>query len=76
MTTQDREKQIAEAEELLGDRLAKVGFVKGLYFGAFANRSLLAYPDLAADRSTSAMAESCGDIARRKSIRWRSIGRR
>ncbi len=57
MTTQDREKQIAEAEELLGDRLAQVGFVKALYFGAYANRSLLAYPDLAADRSTAAMAD-------------------
>ena len=57
MTTQDREKQIAEAEELLGDRLAKVGFVKGLYFGAFANRSLLAYPDLAADKATAALAD-------------------
>ena len=52
-----REKQIADAEELLGDRLAKVGFVKGLYFGAFANAKLLPYPDLSADSATTALTE-------------------
>ena len=57
MTLSQREKQIAEAEELLGDRLEQVGFAKGLYFGAFANRKLLAYPDLAADQATTALAD-------------------
>src|SRR5205085_7120167 len=49
--------QIAEAEELLGDRLAQAGFAKGLYFGSFANEKLLAYPDLSADSATSAQVD-------------------
>jgi alkylation response protein AidB-like acyl-CoA dehydrogenase len=57
MTLSQREKQIAEAEELLGDRLAQAGFAKGLYFGSFANEKLLAYPDLAADVATTALAD-------------------
>ena len=35
MAAPDREKQLAEAEEILGDRLQQVGFVKGLFFGHF-----------------------------------------
>ncbi|HEY2881076.1 MAG TPA: acyl-CoA dehydrogenase family protein, partial [Pirellulales bacterium] len=54
---QQREQQLAEAEELLGDRLQKVGFAKGLYFGAFAGDKLLDYPDLPADAATKAMAD-------------------
>ncbi len=50
MTLSQREKQIAEAEELLGDRLEKAGFAKSLFFGAFANQKLLDYPNLAADQ--------------------------
>jgi acyl-CoA dehydrogenase family member 9 len=57
MTISQREQQIAEAEELLGDRLDKIGFAHGLFFGTFANRRLLDYPDLSADRSTTALAE-------------------
>jgi alkylation response protein AidB-like acyl-CoA dehydrogenase len=57
MTLSQREQQIAEAEELLGDRLEKAGFAKGLYFGAFANRKLPDYPDLAADRQTTELVD-------------------
>ncbi len=57
MTLSQREKQMAEAEELLGDRLQQVGFAKGLYFGTFANDKLLAYPDLAADQQTSSQVD-------------------
>ncbi|HZZ27993.1 MAG TPA: acyl-CoA dehydrogenase family protein [Pirellulales bacterium] len=57
MTLQQREKQIAQAEELLGDRLAQASFAKGLYFGTFANRKLLDYPNLAADTATTALAD-------------------
>ena len=57
MTLSQREKQMAEAEELLGDRMEQAGFAKGLYFGTFANRKLLDYPDLAADQSTTALAD-------------------
>jgi len=49
MSVQDREKQLAEAEEILGDRLGKLGFAKGLFFGHFLNDQLLPYPDLNAD---------------------------
>src|SRR5262249_49001260 len=57
MTLSQREKQIAEAEELLGDRLAQAGFAKGLYCGSFANEKLLPYPDVAADLATTARAD-------------------
>lgn len=57
MSVTQREKQIAEAEELLGDRLQNVGFAKGLFFGTFANRKLLPYPDLTADRDTTGFAD-------------------
>jgi acyl-CoA dehydrogenase family protein 9 len=49
MAATNREKQIAEAEELLGDRVAEVGFAKGLFFGRFLNRKLLPFPDLSHD---------------------------
>jgi acyl-CoA dehydrogenase family member 9 len=54
---QQRQQQIAQAEELLGDRLAQASFAKGLYFGTFANRKLLDYPNLAADTATTALAD-------------------
>lgn len=41
----DREKQLAEAEELLADRPPERGFVKGLFFGEYLSDALLAYPD-------------------------------
>lgn len=52
MTTVDREKQIAEAEEVLGDSLHKVGFAKGLYFGRYGSRKLI-YPDVTADEAAN-----------------------
>jgi acyl-CoA dehydrogenase family member 9 len=45
MAAPDREKQLAQAEEILGDRLQQVGFVKGLFFGQFLADRLLPYPD-------------------------------
>jgi acyl-CoA dehydrogenase family member 9 len=59
MTLSQREKQIAEAEELLGDRLAQAGFAKGLYFGSFANEKLLAYPDLATTAHVDELRQFC-----------------
>jgi alkylation response protein AidB-like acyl-CoA dehydrogenase len=41
-----RDKQVAEAEELLGDTLDKVGFAKGLYFGRYLDERLLPYPSI------------------------------
>ncbi|HEV2971149.1 MAG TPA: acyl-CoA dehydrogenase family protein [Pirellulales bacterium] len=57
MAATNREKQIAEAEELFGDRLAEVGFAKGLYFGRFLNRKLLSYPDFSSDYDTARRVE-------------------
>jgi acyl-CoA dehydrogenase family member 9 len=57
MAQTDREKQIAEAEELLSGRLEQVGFVKGLFFGRFLGDKLLPYPDLNADARASELVE-------------------
>jgi alkylation response protein AidB-like acyl-CoA dehydrogenase len=53
MAVADREKQIKEAEEILGDNLQQVGFAKGLYFGRFLNEKLLPYPELEHDDETN-----------------------
>src|SRR5207237_9376289 len=57
MAAPDREKQLAEAEEILGDRLKQVGFVKGLFFGQFLGDRLLPYPDVAHEIATTELAE-------------------
>jgi acyl-CoA dehydrogenase family protein 9 len=57
MPAPDREKQLAQAEEILGDRLKEVGFVKGLFFGQFLNDRLLPYPDVAHDPATTGLVE-------------------
>ena len=57
MQKADREKQVAEAEELLGDRLRGVGFVKGFYFGQFLGHKLLPFPDPQANRQTNEMVD-------------------
>src|SRR5215469_5384803 len=53
----DREKQIKEAEEILGDGAERFGFAKGLYFGRHLKRKLLAYPDLTADQQANDLVE-------------------
>jgi alkylation response protein AidB-like acyl-CoA dehydrogenase len=40
----DRQQQMAQAEEILGDRLSQAGFVKGLFFGRHLSQRLLPYP--------------------------------
>ena len=52
-----REKQMAEAEELLADRLDEIGFAKGLYFGHYLNDKLLPYPDIAANAEGNQLVE-------------------
>jgi alkylation response protein AidB-like acyl-CoA dehydrogenase len=66
MAAPNREKQIAEAEELLGDRLAEVGFAKGLYFGRFLGRKLLSYPDLAHDSETTRRVDELRQFCRER----------
>lgn len=48
MSHDDREKQMAQAEEILGDRLQQASFVKGLFFGQYLQEQLPPYPLLAA----------------------------
>src|SRR5207247_3709214 len=57
MAGPDREKQLAEAEEILGDRLKQLGFVKGLFFGQYLGERLLPYPDAAKDLATTELAQ-------------------
>ncbi|MEX2025681.1 MAG: acyl-CoA dehydrogenase family protein, partial [Pirellulaceae bacterium] len=49
MNEAQREEQMKQAEEILGDRLQEVGFVKGLFFGEFLHDRLLPYPELPHD---------------------------
>ena len=53
MSATDREKQIAEAEELLGDAPSQMGFGKGLFFGRYLQQSLRPYPNLEANHETN-----------------------
>ncbi|MDX1962697.1 MAG: acyl-CoA dehydrogenase family protein [Pirellulales bacterium] len=55
MGTMQREEQIAQAEELLGDRLQKLGFVRGLYFGKYLAEKLPRYPAQLPGPQTTAM---------------------
>ncbi|HZN34176.1 MAG TPA: acyl-CoA dehydrogenase family protein [Pirellulaceae bacterium] len=57
MAAPDRQQQIAQAEEILGDRLSQVGFVKGLFFGQYLEGRLLPYPDHARDPETTDLVE-------------------
>ena len=41
-----RQEQIAQAEEILGDNLGKSSFAKGYFFGEFHRESLPPYPDI------------------------------
>jgi acyl-CoA dehydrogenase family protein 9 len=65
MNVKTREKQIAEAEELLGDRLASASFVKGLFFGRFLPHRLRPATqhehDDAAERMAGELRRFCRD---------------
>ncbi|HEY1600864.1 MAG TPA: acyl-CoA dehydrogenase family protein [Pirellulales bacterium] len=55
MSVANRDKQVAEAEELLADGPQRLGFAKGLFFGQYLSDRLLPYPDLAADLQTRSL---------------------
>ncbi len=61
---QTREQQIAEAEELLGDRHESASFMKGLFFGRFLNQKLLSSTAGAPDPSADSMAAGLRRFAR------------
>jgi alkylation response protein AidB-like acyl-CoA dehydrogenase len=44
MNPADREKQMKQAEEILGDKSQEIGFAKRLFFGEFQREALLPYP--------------------------------
>ena len=56
--SQNHQKQMAQAEEILGDRLDKLDFAKGLFFGQCLDDRLPPYPDLAADETTTVRVQS------------------
>ncbi len=58
MSTTDRQQQIDDAEGLLKDRPKLPSFAKELFFGRYAADVLPAYPNLAADASTTSRVES------------------
>src|SRR5205809_737540 len=66
MAAPNREKQLAEAEEILGDRLKQVGFVKGLFFGQYLADRLLAYPDPARDTATEDLRQRLREFCNRE----------
>jgi acyl-CoA dehydrogenase family protein 9 len=58
----NREQQIAEAEELLGDRLERTSLAKGLFFGEHSGGQLPAYPlkpDAATEKLASELRSFC-----------------
>jgi len=55
MNNAQREKQMAEAEELLSDFRSRVGFAKGLYFGNYLGDKLAEYPRPELDELTTQM---------------------
>ncbi len=74
MCAKTREEQIAEAEELLSDRLPEIGFTKGLYFGRFLNEKLLQYPHHV-EPTVAALRTNFGSSVGSASIPWRSIAK-
>ncbi len=67
MNQQDqRNQQVAAAEELLGDRLGKTSFAKGLFLGRYLHDRLLPYPDLAADSQTSRLVQQLQTFCQEK----------
>lgn len=57
MSVTNREKQIAEAEELLGQGPPRIGFAKGLFFGRYLQEHLLPYPDVQRDEAASELVD-------------------
>lgn len=58
----DREKQMAEAEELLADRPTQRSFAKGLFFGEYLSDALLPYPDWSHHPEAAEIAQLESDL--------------
>jgi len=66
MPQPDRQQQIREAEEILGDGPAEVGFAKGLFFGQHLGDRLLPYPRLDHDEATDELVAKLRDFCARE----------
>ena len=66
MSVPDRNKQVAEAEALLGDRLTQLGFAKGLYFGQYQRARLGEYFDPESNPAIREMVAALADFCRRE----------
>lgn len=66
MNEQDRQKQISEAEEILGDKLAEIGFAKGLFFGQYLGDRLLPYPNVAGGPEVTDLVGRLRDFCQRE----------
>lgn len=66
MSAPDRNKQMADAEAILGDRLSQVGFAKGLYFGHYLKQRLGEYPNPEANPASREMAAALKDFCQRE----------
>ena len=66
MSVADRQKQIEQAEEILGERLSDVGFAKGLFFGDYLAERLLAYPDFSPDGRLDPLLDRLRDFCDRQ----------
>ena len=64
MTMSRRDRQIAEAEELLADRLHSIEFAKGLFFGQYLGDKLRPFPDFDADVRTCELVEQLETFCR------------
>lgn len=66
MSNADRAKQLAQAEELLGDALERISFAKGLYFGRHLAHRLPPYPDTQADPQLNDLVAKLRDFCQRE----------
>jgi acyl-CoA dehydrogenase family member 9 len=66
MNDSQREQQMKQAEEILGDRLEKVGFAKGLFFGQYFAERLPPYPDLHADAAVNDLVDRVRQFSRER----------
>lgn len=66
MSATDRERQIAQAEEMFGDKLDREGLAKSFYFGQVKNNCLPPYPDLLADEATNRAVDELRTFCREK----------
>jgi acyl-CoA dehydrogenase family protein 9 len=64
MNPADREKQMKQAEEILGDKSKEIGFAKRLFFGEFSRDTLLPYPVYEHDSRVGPLVEDLKTFCR------------